>query len=66
MAAFLRTRTLGETGGFAKALISAEDDTILGFTAIGVDVGELLPSVMLVSTFLQDLLGVQHLLNANI
>ena len=47
MAAFLRTRTLGETQGFAKALISAEDDKILGFTAIGAGTGELLPVVQL-------------------
>lgn len=47
MAAFLRTRTLGETNGFAKVLVSAEDDTILGFTAIGPGVGELLPVVQL-------------------
>jgi pyruvate/2-oxoglutarate dehydrogenase complex dihydrolipoamide dehydrogenase (E3) component len=47
MAAFLRTRTLGETTGFAKVMVSAEDDTILGFTAIGPGVGELLPVVQL-------------------
>lgn len=46
MAAFLRTRTIGETAGFAKALIS-EDDMILGFTAVGAGVGELLPVVQL-------------------
>jgi pyruvate/2-oxoglutarate dehydrogenase complex dihydrolipoamide dehydrogenase (E3) component len=48
MATFLRTRTLGdgESQGFAKALI-APDDTILGFTAIGTGVGELLPVVQL-------------------
>lgn len=46
MAMFLKTRTLGETAGFAKALI-AEDDTILGFTALGVGAGELLPVVQL-------------------
>ena len=43
---FLKTRTLGETLGFAKVLI-AEDDTILGFTALGVGAGELLPVVQL-------------------
>ncbi len=47
MAASLRTRTLGETEGFAKALISADDDTILGFTALGAGVGDLLPVVQL-------------------
>jgi len=46
MAGFLKTRTLGETTGFAKTLI-AEDDTILGFTALGVGAGELLPVVQL-------------------
>jgi len=43
---FLKTRTLGETSGLAKVLI-AEDDTILGFTALGVGAGELLPVVQL-------------------
>ncbi|KAK3117508.1 hypothetical protein LTR53_001025 [Teratosphaeriaceae sp. CCFEE 6253] len=47
MAEFLRTRTLGETRGFAKALISTTDDTILGFTAVGAHAGELLPVVQL-------------------
>jgi pyruvate/2-oxoglutarate dehydrogenase complex dihydrolipoamide dehydrogenase (E3) component len=42
----LRARTLSETRGFLKALIS-EDDRILGFTAFGVGVGELLPVVQL-------------------
>jgi pyruvate/2-oxoglutarate dehydrogenase complex dihydrolipoamide dehydrogenase (E3) component len=46
MMGFLKTRTLGETKGFAKALI-ADDDTILGFTALGVGAGELLPAVQL-------------------
>lgn len=46
MGGFLKTRTIGETTGFAKALI-AEDDTILGFTALGVGAGELLPVVQL-------------------
>jgi pyruvate/2-oxoglutarate dehydrogenase complex dihydrolipoamide dehydrogenase (E3) component len=46
MAAVLRTRTLGETAGFLKALIS-DQDRILGFTALGVDAGELLAPVQL-------------------
>ena len=46
MGGFLKTRTLGETTGFAKALI-AEDDTIVGFTALGIGAGELLPVVQL-------------------
>jgi pyruvate/2-oxoglutarate dehydrogenase complex dihydrolipoamide dehydrogenase (E3) component len=46
MAAVLRTRTLGETGGFLKALIGV-DNRILGFTALGVGAGELLAPVQL-------------------
>jgi pyruvate/2-oxoglutarate dehydrogenase complex dihydrolipoamide dehydrogenase (E3) component len=46
MAAVLRTRTLGETEGFLKALIG-DDDRILGFTALGVSAGELLAPVQL-------------------
>ena len=42
----LRAGTLSETRGFIKALIS-ENDRILGFTAFGVNVGELLPVVQL-------------------
>ncbi|MCJ1272445.1 hypothetical protein MMC21_000231 [Puttea exsequens] len=47
MRAFLRTRTMDETEGFAKALVSAENDLILGFTALGVSAGEMLPTVQL-------------------
>jgi pyruvate/2-oxoglutarate dehydrogenase complex dihydrolipoamide dehydrogenase (E3) component len=46
MAAVLRTRTIGETEGFLKALI-ADDDRILGFTALGAGAGELLAPVQL-------------------
>jgi pyruvate/2-oxoglutarate dehydrogenase complex dihydrolipoamide dehydrogenase (E3) component len=46
MLANLRARTLSETRGFIKGLIS-EDDRILGFTAFGAGVGELLPVVQL-------------------
>ncbi|WP_263357675.1 dihydrolipoyl dehydrogenase family protein [Acidicapsa ligni] len=46
MAAVLRTRTLGETEGFLKALIG-DDDRILGFTALGAGAGELLAPVQL-------------------
>ena len=49
MAAVLRTRTLGETAGFLKALVAA-DDRILGFTALGVGAGELLSPVQLAMT----------------
>ena len=45
MAAVLRTRTLSEMGGFLKALIGAESDEILGFTAIGNEAGELMSVV---------------------
>jgi len=49
MAAFLRSRTLGEgqTRGFAKVLVEADGDKILGFTALGPSAGELLPVVQL-------------------
>ncbi len=46
MLANLRARTLSETRGFLKALFS-ENDRILGFTAFGAGVGELLPVVQL-------------------
>jgi pyruvate/2-oxoglutarate dehydrogenase complex dihydrolipoamide dehydrogenase (E3) component len=45
MAAVLRTRTLSETRGFMKALISADTDEILGFTAFGTEAGELMAIV---------------------
>ncbi|KAJ9139350.1 FAD/NAD(P)-binding domain-containing protein [Pleurostoma richardsiae] len=47
MAAFLRTRTFGDTRGFAKALVEADGDKILGFTALGPSAGEMLPVVQL-------------------
>lgn len=50
MAGYLRTRTMDATRGFAKALVSAIDDTILGFTALGPRAGELLPVVTLAMT----------------
>ncbi len=43
----LRTRTLSETRGFLKAVIEKGSDRILGFTALGVEAGELLPAVQL-------------------
>jgi pyruvate/2-oxoglutarate dehydrogenase complex dihydrolipoamide dehydrogenase (E3) component len=49
MLANLRASTLSETRGFIKVLIS-KDDRILGFTAFGVGVGELLPVVQLAMT----------------
>jgi pyruvate/2-oxoglutarate dehydrogenase complex dihydrolipoamide dehydrogenase (E3) component len=46
MLANLRATTISETRGFIKALIS-DNDRILGFTAFGAGVGELLPVVQL-------------------
>jgi pyruvate/2-oxoglutarate dehydrogenase complex dihydrolipoamide dehydrogenase (E3) component len=46
MASNLRAITISETRGLMKALVS-EDDRILGFTAFGSEVGELLPVVQL-------------------
>jgi pyruvate/2-oxoglutarate dehydrogenase complex dihydrolipoamide dehydrogenase (E3) component len=47
MASVLRTRTMAETRGFLKALISAKDDQILGFTGFGVSAGETMATVQL-------------------
>jgi len=47
MAAVLRTRTLSETRGFLKALVDTTSDRILGFTAFGVDAGEIMGSVQI-------------------
>jgi pyruvate/2-oxoglutarate dehydrogenase complex dihydrolipoamide dehydrogenase (E3) component len=47
MPAVLRTRTLSETRGFLKALVS-EDDRVLGFTAFGPGVSDLLVPIQLV------------------
>ncbi len=43
----LRARTLSETRGFLKALVEAEGDRILGFTAFGVGGGEIMTSVQM-------------------
>jgi pyruvate/2-oxoglutarate dehydrogenase complex dihydrolipoamide dehydrogenase (E3) component len=45
MVAVLRTRTLSETRGFMKALIAADSDHILGFTAFSVGAGEIMATV---------------------
>ena len=45
MEANLRARTLSETHGFMKALVGIDNDRILGFTAFGVDGGEVMASV---------------------
>lgn len=47
MAAVLRTRTLSETKGFLKVLISREDDHILGFSGLGTGAGEIMAPVQL-------------------
>jgi pyruvate/2-oxoglutarate dehydrogenase complex dihydrolipoamide dehydrogenase (E3) component len=43
----LRARTLAETRGFVKALVEADSDRILGFTAFGVGAGEILAAVQI-------------------
>jgi pyruvate/2-oxoglutarate dehydrogenase complex dihydrolipoamide dehydrogenase (E3) component len=48
MAAVLRTRTISETEGFMKALISREDGRILGFTMVGAEAGEVMAVVQMV------------------
>jgi pyruvate/2-oxoglutarate dehydrogenase complex dihydrolipoamide dehydrogenase (E3) component len=47
MEANLRARTLSETRGFLKALVEADGDRILGFTAFGVGAGEIMASVQI-------------------
>jgi pyruvate/2-oxoglutarate dehydrogenase complex dihydrolipoamide dehydrogenase (E3) component len=43
----LRARTLSETRGFVKALVEADSDRILGFTAFAVGAGEILGAVQI-------------------
>ena len=45
MQAIPRTRTTGQTTGFMKALVGAEDDRILGFTMIGAEAGEVVATM---------------------
>jgi pyruvate/2-oxoglutarate dehydrogenase complex dihydrolipoamide dehydrogenase (E3) component len=45
MDAVLRARTLSETRGFMKALVSHDSDEILGFTAVGPQAGEVIAVV---------------------
>src|SRR5215469_12867194 len=45
MEAVLRARTLSETHGFMKALVSHDSDAILGFTAVGPHAGEIMAVV---------------------
>ena len=45
MSNVLRTEATDETQGFMKALVSADDDRILGFTMIGSEAGEVMTAV---------------------
>ena len=45
MVAVLRTRTIGETRGYMKALVDAHSDRILGFSMIGIEAGEVMAAV---------------------
>jgi len=45
MAKVRRTATTSETRGFLKALISPENDEILGFTGVGAEAGEVMSAV---------------------
>jgi pyruvate/2-oxoglutarate dehydrogenase complex dihydrolipoamide dehydrogenase (E3) component len=47
MTSVLRTRTLSEPRGFLKALVAAEGDRLLGFTALGAEAGELIAVVQI-------------------
>lgn len=50
MADVLRTHTLSETRGFMKALVEADGDRVLGFTAFGVEAGEVMAAVQVAMT----------------
>jgi pyruvate/2-oxoglutarate dehydrogenase complex dihydrolipoamide dehydrogenase (E3) component len=41
----MRSRTLSETRGFLKAVVAAESDSILGFTMLGAEAGEVMAVV---------------------
>jgi pyruvate/2-oxoglutarate dehydrogenase complex dihydrolipoamide dehydrogenase (E3) component len=47
MSAVLRTEATGEKQGFMKALVSETDDSILGFTMIGSEAGEVTGAVQI-------------------
>ncbi len=47
MQAVLRAHTLSETRGFLKALVEIDGDRILGFTAFGVDGGEIMSAIQI-------------------
>jgi probable pyridine nucleotide-disulfide oxidoreductase len=42
-----RAHTLSETQGFMKAVVAAEDDTILGFTILGAEASEVVAVVQM-------------------
>lgn len=48
MTAVLRTRTTSESRGFMKALIEVDSDRVLGFTAFGSGVEDVLPAIQVV------------------
>src|SRR5262249_55262592 len=50
MQAVLRAHTLSETRGFLKAVVEAEGDRILGFTAFAVGAGEIMSAVQVAMT----------------
>jgi pyruvate/2-oxoglutarate dehydrogenase complex dihydrolipoamide dehydrogenase (E3) component len=45
MSAVLRTEATDQTQGFMKVLVGGSDDRILGFTMIGSEAGEVMPTV---------------------
>jgi pyruvate/2-oxoglutarate dehydrogenase complex dihydrolipoamide dehydrogenase (E3) component len=45
MSNVLRTEATDETEGFMKVLVGADDDTILGFTMIGSEAGEVMAAI---------------------
>ena len=45
MSSVLRTAATGETQGFMKSIVGADDDFILGFTMIGAEAGEVVAAV---------------------
>jgi pyruvate/2-oxoglutarate dehydrogenase complex dihydrolipoamide dehydrogenase (E3) component len=46
----LRSRTLSEARGFYKALVAADSDRILGFTAFAPEAGEVMTAVQIAMT----------------
>ena len=50
VAAFIRPWTLSESRGFYKALVAADSDRILGFTAFAPEAGEVMTTVQLAMT----------------